>query len=174
MSDTDVQRLTADDAPCLLPGLVDLLRDAVHDGASIGFLCPLADAEAEGYWRGVFREVASGSRILLAMRGADGSVAGTVQLGLCTRANGTHRAEVQKLIVHTRFRGRGLARLLMAEAERAAVAEGRSLLYLDTEPGKPAELLYRKLGWTCAGEIPDYASSPDGHFHGTVFYYKRI
>lgn len=30
----------------VLPALIELLRDAVHSGASVGFLAPLSDEEA--------------------------------------------------------------------------------------------------------------------------------
>jgi acetyltransferase len=85
-----------------------------------------------------------------------------------------HRAEVQKLLVHTCARQRGLGRRLMAAIEEEARCSGRSLLYLDTEPGKPAEALYRKLGWTYTGEIPDYFYTTDGQLKATAFFFKRL
>lgn len=169
----DIQKLTASEAQAVLPALVALLQDAVQDGASIGFTQPLSAAVAERYWQDVFREMELGSRILLVAR-RDGVVAGTVQLGLCTRPNGLHRAEVQKLLVHTQWRRQGMARALMAAIEQQARAAQRSLLYLDTEPHKPAAAMYEQTGWIRAGEIPGYACSPDGHLHGTVFFYRTI
>lgn len=169
----DIQRLTADEARGVLPELVALLQDAVQHGASIGFTQPLPAEVAERYWQDVVREVAQGSRILLATR-REGVVVGGVQLGLCTRPNGLHRAEVQKLFVHTRWRRQGIARSLMTAIEQEARAARRSLLYLDTEPHKPAAAMYERMGWVRVGEIPGYACSPDGHLHGTVFFYRTI
>ena len=169
----DIQRLAADEALGVLPQLVSLLQDAVHDGASIGFTQPLPTDVAERYWQDVIREVGQGSRILLVTR-REGVVVGSVQLGLCTRPNGLHRAELQKLFVHTRWRRQGIARALMAAIDQEARAARRSLLYLDTEPHKPAAAMYEQTGWIRAGEIPGYASSPDGHLHGTVFFYRTI
>ncbi len=157
-----IDRPHADEAQGVLPQLVALLRDAVHDGASIGFTQPLATDVAERYWQDVFHEVGKGSRILLATR-REGVVVGTVQLNLCTRPNGLHRAEVQKLLVHTRWRRQGIASALMSAIEQEARAVQRSLLYLDTEPHKPAAAMYERTGWIRAGEIPGYACSPDGH-----------
>ena len=91
-----IERLTEEQARAVLPELVALKQDAVHDGASIGFLAPLSAEVAEAFWRDVIREVGQQSRILLIAR-RDDEVVGTVQLGLCTRPNGLHRAEVQKL-----------------------------------------------------------------------------
>lgn len=168
-----IERLTADEARGILPQLVALLQDAVHDGASIGFTQPLSGEVAERYWQDVFHEVGQGARILLVTR-REGVAVGSVQLGLCSRPNGLHRAEVQKLFVHTGWRRQGIAKALMAAIEQEARTAGRSLLYLDTEPHKPAAAMYEQTGWIRAGEIPGYACSPDGHLHGAVFYYRTI
>jgi GNAT superfamily N-acetyltransferase len=167
------ERLTEIQARAALPQLAALLQDAVAGGASIGFLRPLSLAAAQHYWHDVIREVGQGSRVLLVIRDEAG-IAGSVQLGLCQRQNGRHRAEVQKLLVHTRTRRRGLAGILMSALEAEARAAGRTLLYLDTEPAQPAEAMYRKHGWIPAGEIPDYATTPDGHLHSTVIFYKKL
>ncbi|MFZ5495876.1 MAG: GNAT family N-acetyltransferase [Verrucomicrobiota bacterium] len=170
---TTIERLTEDRAVPVMPSLVELLQDAVHDGASIGFRSPLSSEMAADYWRGVTREVGAGSRILLVARDGE-RIVGSVQLGLCTRQNGLHRAEVQKLFVHTRWRGHGIGKTLMAAIEQEARGANRSLLYLDTEPGKPAEKMYERLGWIRVGEIPGFASSPDGCLHGTAFFYRQL
>lgn len=168
-----IESLSADEARGVLPSLVALLRDAVMDGASVGFVVPLPDAGAENYWRGVIAEVAEGSRLLLVSR-SGGTVAGSVQLGLCLKPNGAHRAEVQKLLVHTTARRQGLGARLMNAIEAEAMKAGRTLLVLDTEPGRPADAMYRRLGWQVAGEIPDFARTPDGVPHPTVVFYKRL
>ena len=168
-----IERLTEEQARAVLPELVALMQDAVHDGASIGFLAPLSAEVAEAFWRDVIREVGQQSRILLIAR-RDDDVVGTVQLGLCTRPNGLHRAEVQKLFVHTRWRGQGIAKALMSAIEQEARAAGRNLLVLDTEQGKTAQAMYECSGWNRVGEIPDFARSPDGHLHDTVIFYRKI
>jgi acetyltransferase len=156
-----------------LTGFIALLQDAVNGGASVGFVTPLSDATAEAYWRGVIAEVAVGTRLLLVVR-QHGRIAGSVQLALCTKPNGRHRAEVQKLLVHTTARRQGLGARLMSAVEAAAGQAGCSLLVLDTEPGRPADTMYRRLGWEVAGEIPDFATTPDGVAHPTVIFYKRL
>src|SRR5262245_23306991 len=98
--------------------LIDLLHDVVEDGASIGFLPPLGADEAGRYWDGVAAAVDSGSRLLWLARAP--GVVGTVQLDLEQRANGRHRAELAKLMVHTAARRRGIARALMRAAEAEA------------------------------------------------------
>jgi acetyltransferase len=168
-----IERLTAEQVELAQEELVDLLQDAVDDGASIGFVSPLPRQVAIQYWRDVVRDIRQGSRLLVVLR-AGGRILGSAQLGLCMRPNGLHRAEVQKLFVHTSSRRRGFGRALMTAIEQEAQIAKRSLLYLDTESHKPAETMYRSLGWRFVGEIPDYASSPDGHLHGTMIFYKKI
>ena len=57
-------------------------------------------------------------------------------------------------------------------SEAFAGSIGRTLLVLDTEVGSVAESVYRRRGWQRAGEIPDFALTPDGRLHATVYYYK--
>jgi acetyltransferase len=152
---------------------VALLMDAVDSGASVGFVQPLVAEEFERYWDGVAAELSHGQRRLLACE-RDGRIVGTVQLALCDKANGRHRAEVQKLLVHGAQRRRGIGAELMREAERAASLERRWLLVLDTREDSAGEHLYRRLGWQAFGRVGDYATDPDGTLSGCVFFTKRI
>ena len=150
-------------------GLSELLVAVVQDGASVGFLPPISPAEAKAYWEGALDP---GVRLWIAE--LEGRAAGTVQLQLAMKPNGSHRAEIAKLMVHPDFRRLGLARRLMATAEETAKLEGRSLLVLDTREGDPSNDLYRSLGYSEAGRIPAYARSADGELAATVIYYKLI
>jgi ribosomal protein S18 acetylase RimI-like enzyme len=148
------------------------LKDSVEGGASVGFLPPLGVDEACAYWRGVAAAVAASERLLLIARDGD-CVVGTVQLDLCQRANGLHRAEVVRLLVHSSARRRGIGRQLMLAVEDAARARQRSLLVLDTRDGDPSCALYESLGYIRAGVIPRYARGASGELHGTAIYYKE-
>jgi ribosomal protein S18 acetylase RimI-like enzyme len=99
-----------------------------------------------------------------------------VQLGLEDRANGKHRAEVMKLMVHRSARGKGTGRALMEHIGNVARQRGRSLLVLDTRTGSgdAAERLYYNLGYEKAGIIPRYARSASGDLHDTVFMYRQL
>jgi len=88
--------------------------------------------------------------------------------------NQSHRADVAKLLVRRSARRRGIAELLMAEAEREARAEGKTLLVLDTVTGDAAERLYTRLGWTRVGVIPGYALYPDGRLCDTTVFWKAL
>jgi ribosomal protein S18 acetylase RimI-like enzyme len=133
----------------------------------------LSGAEARGYWQGVLSGLEDGSRILLTAF-QDGEIVGSVQLELAMKANGRHRGEVQKLMVHRLCRGQGIAGQLMAAVEGAAKEAERSLLVLDTRRGDTADRLYRKLGWIEAGIIPQFAISAGGTLDDTVIFYKMV
>ncbi len=149
--------------------LSDLLIQVVEDGASVGFLSPLQQSEAKAYW-----EEALNSDVRLFVAKANNQIIGSVQLHLCSKANGTHRAEIAKLMTHPAYRRNGIGRLLMSKAEEEAKHEDRTLLVLDTREGDPSNLLYTSMGYIQAGKIPFYAKSANGELHSTVLYYKIL
>lgn len=165
-------RRILDPEPASLDGLAELLRDAVHGGASVGFLAPLAEDAALAYWRRVRDQLQDGLALWVAE--ADGRVVGSVQLECCGKENGRHRAEVQKLLVLASHRGRGIASRLMQAVEDFARESGRSLLVLDTLSDSAAASVYRHLGWKYAGSIPAYAATPDGVLHATSYFFKQL
>jgi ribosomal protein S18 acetylase RimI-like enzyme len=153
--------------------LGEILVDCVEHGASVGFVSPFDHADADAYWRHVEQAVADGRCVLLVAALDGGAVVGTVQLDVDTLPNQRHRATVSKLLVHTSARRRGVGEALMEGVEQAAREAGRWLLTLDTATSD-AERLYRRLGWTEAGAIPNYALNPDGTLTPTSFYWKEL
>jgi ribosomal protein S18 acetylase RimI-like enzyme len=168
-----VVSFTADETERHIGQLTELLIDAVASGASVGFMPPLGEAEGRDYWRIVIAAIHDGRRILLVALDGD-IIQGSVQIGLEMRANGNHRAETMKLLVHRRARRRGWARALMAQVESTAKALGRTLLVLDTRQGGEAEKMCESLGYVKYGEVPGYARSGDGRLHTTVFFYRQL
>lgn len=163
-------RLPAPDAD--LRALGALLVDAVESGAAVSFLAPLTLERAEAWWR-ISLEAAPAGAIVLVARDALG-IAGTVQCLPAWAPNQPHRAEVVKLLVHRRARRSGLGERLMRSIEDAARRSGFRLLTLDAKRGGAAERLYRRIGWTYAGTIPNYALDTDGiTLHDTVIFYKE-
>ncbi|MEQ1974827.1 GNAT family N-acetyltransferase [Xenorhabdus sp. SGI240] len=153
--------------------LIQLLHNCVESNASIGFIAPLKENEAEQYWQDVEADLISGHRILLVAPEGE-NIAGSVQLSLCKKKNGLHRADVEKLMVHTAYRQRGLGRKLMNELERLAKQYQRHLLVLDTRTYDPASTLYRKCGFIEVGQIPNFVIDSNGEFSGTTYFYKWI
>ncbi len=169
----DIQPLhTLDEAD--KKALTEVLIDCVEGGASVSFMHPLSQDKAGAFWQDVAHGVAAGKRILLVARGADGRIAGTVQLVLGQPENQPHRADVSKLLVHRRARKQGLGEALMKAVEQHARKAGKTTLVLDTATGGGAESLYERLGWTQCGCIPDYALWPDGGLCSTSLYVRSV
>ncbi|MTV56041.1 GNAT family N-acetyltransferase, partial [Pseudoduganella buxea] len=168
-----IEELHGDGVRFHAAALADVLHDCVCNGASVGFLPPFGLADARRFWLGVAQQVDSGARTVFVARDADG-VCGTVQLALATPANGAHRAEVNKMLVHTRARRRGIARQLMLAAEARARELGRRLLVLDTWTGSGAQHLYEQLGFEVSGIIPAFARLDDGSLGATTVMYKLL
>lgn len=169
-----IEQLSAGGVVASIEALSKLLEDCVENGASIGFLWPMDDGEAEAFWRSCIAPVSDGQRLFFVARDDAGAIVGTGQLDLAQRSNGRYRAEVMKLMVHPTARRNGYARALMGAIEDAARAIGRTTLILDTNDESPAELFYRSLGWTFVGGIPDYALLTDGTPHKNAIYYKLL
>ncbi|QKD03230.1 GNAT family N-acetyltransferase [Mesorhizobium loti] len=171
MNSIDIEALSA--SAETLAVLADLLVETVAAGGSVSFMHPLAPKSASAFWEKSLAAAARGERVVL---GAwDGkALVGTVTLLLDFPPNQPHRAEIAKLMTSVGYRGRGVGTRLMRAAERLAVEKGRTLLVLDTATEEGASGLYEKLGFTLAGEIPDYALKPHGGLTGTLIYWKRI
>jgi GNAT superfamily N-acetyltransferase len=169
----EVRRLDGAAFDAAIPDLAVILADAVAGGASVGFLLPFSPEDAAMWWHSLERDVAHRSVLVIVAR-LDGRVVGTAQLRLAQLPNARHRAEVAKVLVHRSARRQGIATALMREIERLAVADGRTLLVLDTIADSEAEPLYMKLGWTRATEIPRYAGMPDGELRPTVIFYRDL
>lgn len=169
----EIRFVDATEAASHREALVELLVDSVDSGASVGFLPPLAEAEARAYWDSMRVDLAASGRSL-ALAWVDGRVAGTAQLIEAGKANARHRAEVAKVLVHSAFRRRGLGAALMRAVEQRAREQGKRTLVLDTREGDSAERLYQSLGWIRVGVIPEYARNGEGALDGTVLYYKLL
>lgn len=149
--------------------LSELLVQVVDDGASIGFLPPMQLSVANKYWRNVLNR-----DVVLFVAKINNQIAGSIQLHLCMKPSGMHRAEIAKLMTSPNYRRIGVARALMKAAEKRAREEGRSLLVLDTREGDPSNILYTSLAYIQAGKIPYYAKSANGQFDSTIIYYKSF
>ncbi|CAH1652393.1 Ribosomal protein S18 acetylase RimI-like enzyme [Hyphomicrobiales bacterium] len=153
--------------------LADLLVDAVAGGASVNFMANFAHAEARAFWRGQFPGLGAGARLLFVAD--DGRrLLGTVVLTFAPQPNAPHRAEIGKMLVHSDARRQGLGARLLTAAEQAALANGRTLLMLDTASGSAGERLYRRCGWTEYGIVPDHSHTPAGALAPTTFFFKRL
>lgn len=160
-------------SPHIRAMLSDLLIETVANGGSVSFMHPLSRDNADAFWDKALAAAERSERIVLGAFDADVLV-GTVSLHLDCPPNQPHRGEIAKMMTHISHRGRGVATALMHAAEDLAIQRERTLLVLDTATDGGAAGLYEKLGFTFAGEIPDYALKPHGGLTGTLIYWKRI
>lgn len=166
-----IRTLTAEEGRRERGTLAAILVECVAGGASINFMWPFEQADAEAWWDGVFAAMDRSDIVLFAAY-ADRTLVGSVQLGLAFPPNQTHRGEVRKLIVSPAARGRGIAADLMAALDAEARRLGRTLLTLDTSTGSDAERLYHRLGWNAVGIVPGMALWPDGRPCDATMFWK--
>jgi len=117
--------------------LINLLKDAVANNYSVGFMQDSTEADFE-------------------------------------KANGRHRAEFRKLLVHSKAQKMGIGTALEKLATNFAKDIGLKLLYLDSATSYLIDGVYEKWGWTKSGEIPNFAKNPDGSLVSTWFFYKIL
>lgn len=172
MSEFQYQILSAEQAAAEMSALYNVLHACVAEGASIGFVS-LEPSPMQRFWQGVVASLANGDKQLIAAR-QQGEIVATVLVVLGMMPNGSHRAEIAKLLVHPKARRQGIARELLGLAERLAQQEGRTLLVLDTRTGDVAGQLYLSQGWQIAGQIPQYARSTAGVLDATTVMYKFV
>lgn len=166
-----VKKLGASPDTC--SALASLLVEVVAHGGSVSFMHPLPWEKAYAFWIQALAAAGRGERIVFGAYDGD-ELVGSVTLLLDLPPNQPHRAEIAKMMTRVSHRGRGIASNLLAAAERAALALGRSLLVLDTATEGGASSLYERHGFTLAGEIPDFALKPHGGLTGTRLYWKRL
>lgn len=168
-----IVKLTADDVQRHVSDFIELLQDSVNGGASVGFIAPLDAQDAADYWSHVIDNMRANELDLLAAIEGN-KVIGSVQLAPVPKANGRHRADVQKLLVHSQWRRQKIGEQLMHAIEAHALTLGRWLLILDTERGSGAQYLYEKLGYIQSGIIPQYVTGNAGEYLDTVVFYKML
>ena len=100
-----------------------------------------------------FRARAAGRIADATVAEVDGEVAGFVMVG---------RDEVEQVYVAAAHRGRGVAAVLLTEAERQVAAGGHPVAWLAVAPGNArARRFYERRGWSDDGGF-DYAVAPNG------------
>jgi GNAT superfamily N-acetyltransferase len=159
-------------SPADIDVLSAVLMDCVEGGASVSFMHPLPLPKARTFWHRVGEDLERGARALLVADDAQG-ITGTVQLQLEQPENQPHRADLAKMLVHRRARGRGVGAALLAAAEQLGRDCGKTLLVLDTASAE-AERLYQRGGWQRCGTVPGYALLPHGGLCATTFYFREL
>ncbi|MET7418896.1 N-acetyltransferase [Dactylosporangium sp. NPDC005555] len=135
-----------------------ILADLVAGGAALGWVDPPSLDEVAELLGHVVTAVRQGDGALRAAH-VDGQVAG---LGYWLRyARPTHRphADLEKLAVAADAHGQGIGRALTAALIDDARRAGIEVLTLDARGDNSAALrLYRSLGFTDYGRLPDFVA----------------
>ena len=152
--------------------LVNLIKDSVANNYSVGFMQDSTEADFEKFWLDEIAKCDSQNGIFIAL--ADEEVLGSVIVTRELRANGRHRAELRKLLVHSKAQKMGIGTALEKLATSFAKEIGLKLLYLDSATSYLINGVYEKWGWTKSGEIPNFAKNPDGSLVSTWFFYKIL
>lgn len=113
-----------------------------HDRTIATFLPPLSHEKLLSWWKERIAEVKDGLRLilLLASEVESGSrlkgpeVMGVVMLSLPPSETIPFRCNVEKLLIHKNFRGRGGGRALMDALEKEASSRGKTMLVSLTRP----------------------------------------
>lgn len=170
-----IRKVTPDELDSILTPMAHLFKDSVEAGANVNFILPFPIEEATEYLKtSIFQDVAAGVRTLWAAECA-GEVAGSVQLITKLPPNQFHRCEVAKMLVHPKFRRRGIADTLLKTLLAEAKQLKKSLITLDTVTDSPAQTLYANHGFKLGGVIPGFAREPDSDtLVPTSYMYREV
>lgn len=166
----EIRRLAAAELLERKPEFEWLLKDAVEVGGTVGFLLPMTEDKLDRYWNGVARDLEAGERELLAAI-ENGKVLGALQIAYEKAESVRHRADLQKLIVHSSDHRRGIARALLVDALERMPALGVAMYTITTFKEGAAEDLVRSLMFTRFGVMPHYGLTPDGKLHDASLHY---
>jgi ribosomal protein S18 acetylase RimI-like enzyme len=164
--------LVSELSPGDLQDLCDATDAAIEAGGGFGWIKLPSHDILERYWKGV---LAMPARMLFVAR-LDGVICGTAQLITPPRNN---EAQSFAVTLTTNFvapwaRGHGLARMLVEEVERKALAAGYAVINLDVrETLEAAVKLYESMDYIHFGTNPYYARVNDQIIKGR-HYYKVI
>src|SRR4051812_8475408 len=150
--------------------LAQLLLDAHVANMAVGLAAPLTRERAADEWRRLGASLQPGSRVLLAALDG-GEVVGAVHLARAHADNGTHRAEVQRLVVRADRRRGGIGAALLEAVAARAREVGIRLLWLTTHADTDSDAFYVRRGWSRMGVMPEYARRPDGTLADNAFFY---
>ncbi|KUJ66826.1 GCN5 family acetyltransferase [Streptomyces albus subsp. albus] len=146
-----------------------MLADLVESGAALGWVEPPSCAEVAELFDHVLGSVRAGDGALRAAY-LDGRLVG---LGYWLRyARPTHRphADLEKIAVDAAAQGRGVGRALTSTLIADARRVGIEVLTLDARGDNDSALhLYRSLGFTEYGRLPDFVAVGERRYD-KVFY----
>ena len=170
----DRRTLDAARYEALIPGLAALIVDAVDGGAGVNFLAGVTIDEAAAWWRERLPDVARRDHTAFVADEDDGT----------DRRVDDREPFTQHQLAPSRLDRQGPRPQLGAAARHGPRAHdggggarpGRRPVA--ARPGhrhrQHADRLYRALGWTGLGAVPDYGLLPDGTPSAATFFWKDL
>jgi GNAT superfamily N-acetyltransferase len=154
----------------LVDAMTSCWVEVTNAGGAVGFPHPpVSVAEVQPATAALIASLdPTRARVILAL--VEGELAGWVAVVGNAVALTAHWATIQRLQTSPRFRGRGIARALMARAtETARDAMGLEQLWLSVRGGMRLEDFYRNLGWREVGRHPGALRLEAGDDRDEVF-----
>ncbi|KAL8396499.1 hypothetical protein RB594_009927 [Gaeumannomyces avenae] len=132
------------------------------------FLPPLNHEKLLAWWKERIADAAAGRVAILFLldesepgtRPKGAELVGVALLSLPASETSPFRGHVESLLVGSRYRRSGRAVQLMRGVHAEAVKRNRTLLTAEAQSGSAGEALFKKLGYTEVGRVPNYSLSP--------------
>lgn len=156
MTDTADENLVREDAPDVTAGPAGslALRDAAHGDEAALMALETAAFDTDRLSRRSFREFMDSPKARLRVALSDGQMAG---YALTIWRAGTGVARLYSIATDRAHRGRGVAAMLLRDAEDGAYRTGRALMRLEVGTANaPALDLYRRAGYRRIERIAGY------------------
>ncbi|GAB3590969.1 hypothetical protein GCM10027446_07450 [Angustibacter peucedani] len=148
--------------------VVALLRQAVAEGAALGWVDPPPADEVEQLLADVRAGLTSGAAGV-AVEVVEGQVVGFGYWRRYARPTHAPQADLERVVVSAAHRGQGLGRRLVTALVAQAAAAGVETLTLDVRGDNHGAItLYEQLGFRRYGHLPDFVAVGDAR-HDKVF-----
>ncbi|KAL8382840.1 hypothetical protein RB595_006558 [Gaeumannomyces hyphopodioides] len=153
----------------LVPYLAALQGTCITmDHMTGAFLPPLNHEKLLAWWKERIADAGAGRVAILFLldesepgtRPKGSELVGVALLSLPASETSPFRAQVESLLVSARYRRSGKAMQLMRGVHAEAVKRNKTLLTAEAQSGSAGEALFKKLGYTEAGRVPNYSLSP--------------
>ena len=142
-------------------GVVALVRAAVTEGAALGWVDPPDPAELDQLLEAVARAEDTGDAAAV-VESDSGEVVGFGYWRRYARATHRPQADLERLVVASGARGRGVGRRLLRSLVASAAAAGVETLTLDVRGDNAAAIaLYASEGFATYGRLPDFVAFGD-------------
>lgn len=189
----------------LTPWLAGLHAQCITSDKLISaFMPPLSQEKLLSWWKDRIAETIAGTRVIIMLlldthpgtKVPGDALVGVAMLSLPHLETGPFRANIESILVSTKYRRRRGATVLLEAVEQDATIKGKTLLVscisfccgnlrnrilipyslqmAEMESGTPAEIIFKQFHYQVAGKVPKYSLKPGGEMKDVVFLYKNL